>query len=91
MTKDKALRMALEALEMYELETNSEFQRKAITAIKKALAQPESEPVAWRTFDGEGEYQYRSYENNEDYGDWWSNIHPNHKNWVEPLYTHSKE
>jgi len=45
MTKDKALRMALEALEMYELETNSEFQRKAITAIKKALAQPEPEPV----------------------------------------------
>ena len=38
MTKDEALRMALDALEMYELETNSEFQRKAITAIKKALA-----------------------------------------------------
>jgi len=41
MTKDEALRMALEALEMYELETNSEFQRKAIAAIKKVLAQPE--------------------------------------------------
>jgi predicted DNA-binding transcriptional regulator YafY len=40
MTKDEALRLALEALEMYELETNSEFQRKAITAIKEALAHP---------------------------------------------------
>jgi len=46
MTKDKALKLALEALEMYELETNSEFQRKAITALKEALAQPEQEPVA---------------------------------------------
>jgi len=45
MSKDKALRMALDALEMYELETNSEFQSKAITAIKKALAQPHSEWV----------------------------------------------
>jgi hypothetical protein len=37
MTKDEALRLALEALEMYELETNSEFQRNAITAIKASL------------------------------------------------------
>jgi len=46
MTKNEALRLALDALEMYELETNSEFQRKAITAIKKALAHLEPEPVA---------------------------------------------
>jgi hypothetical protein len=46
MTKDEALRMALEALEMYELETNSEFQRKAITAIKEALSQPEPVQVS---------------------------------------------
>lgn len=25
------------------------------------------EPVAWRTFDGEGGYDYRSYEDNEGY------------------------
>jgi hypothetical protein len=47
MTDKEALKLELEALEMYELETNSEFQRKAITVIKKALAQPEQEPVAW--------------------------------------------
>jgi len=45
MTKDEALRLALEALEMYELETNSEFQRKAITAIKAAL-EAKDEPMA---------------------------------------------
>jgi hypothetical protein len=35
---------ALEALEMYAIETNSEFQRKAITALRAALAQ-QAEPV----------------------------------------------
>jgi hypothetical protein len=44
MNKDTALRLALEALEMYELETNSEFQRKAITAIKAALEANEFNP-----------------------------------------------
>jgi hypothetical protein len=48
MTDKKALKLALETLEMYELETNSEFQRKAITAIKKALAQPEQELVDYK-------------------------------------------
>ena len=45
MTKE-ALRIALEALEMYELETNSEFQRNAITAIKAAL-EAKDEPLAY--------------------------------------------
>jgi hypothetical protein len=40
MTKDEALELALEALEMYLLETNSDFQRKAVRAIKQALAAP---------------------------------------------------
>ena len=46
------LKLALEALEdacgeCCNAEYNPCFQRKAITAIKKALAQPEQEPVAW--------------------------------------------
>ena len=45
MTKDKALDLALEALEMYLLETNSDFQRKAVRAIKQALAEPVQEPA----------------------------------------------
>jgi hypothetical protein len=50
MTKDEALKLALEALELC---TNAgmipmylKANEKAITAIKEALAQPEQEPVA---------------------------------------------
>ncbi len=52
MTKDEALRLALEALEIEDLacrylkeQTPSQIVE-AITAIKKTLAQPEQEPVA---------------------------------------------
>ena len=48
MTKDKALKLALEALEYIHAETSTEEDRlidNAITAIKQALAAPESEPV----------------------------------------------
>ena len=54
MTKDEALKLALEALENIDrwLPTIGqkglrEYEADAITAIKKALAQPEQEPVAW--------------------------------------------
>lgn len=47
----------------------------------------DDQPVAWRTFDGEGGYDYRSYEMNETYDKEWSERNPNHKGWVEPLYT----
>jgi hypothetical protein len=60
----------------------------AITALKAALEQGEQEPVAWRTFDGEGGYDYRTYDDNENYRDEWDRRNPNHKGWVEPLYTH---
>ena len=53
MTKDEAMKMALEALEADELDMvddgsgNMVFRKEqAITAIKEALAQ-EQEPVAW--------------------------------------------
>ena len=49
MTKDEALRMALDALGNSWTEPNTkqyEIEKEAITAIKKALAQPEQEPVA---------------------------------------------
>ena len=62
MTKDEALKLTLEALEEYvnvvvsvndpnewtpKVADAGEPARKAITAIKEALAQPEQEPVAW--------------------------------------------
>ena len=50
----------------------------------------EQEPVAWRTFDGEGLYFYCSYEDNETYADVWNKRNPNHKGWVEPLYKDPK-
>ena len=57
MTKDEALKLALEALHGFipYLPLNDEAQcgryDKAITAIKEALAQPEQKPVAWLITD----------------------------------------
>jgi hypothetical protein len=53
MTKDEALKLALNALENHEGNyklgnAGCDRQEKAITAIKEALAQPEQEPVAMR-------------------------------------------
>jgi hypothetical protein len=42
--------------------------------------------VAWRTFDGEGGYDYRTYDDNENYRNEWDKRNPNHKGWVDPLY-----
>jgi hypothetical protein len=50
MTHTEALKMALEALGNTWTEPNNEqyeIEKKSITAIKEALAQPEQEPVAW--------------------------------------------
>jgi hypothetical protein len=47
------------------------------------------EPVAWRTFDGEGGYDYRSYEDNETYRDEYiARNGQKYAGWVETLYTH---
>ena len=50
MTKDEALKLALEALELHGQQYPhmvKGYCLDAITAIKEALAQPEQEPVAW--------------------------------------------
>jgi hypothetical protein len=48
MTKDEAMKQALEAMERYQVK-RQDFDRFAdeITAIKQALAAPVQEPVAW--------------------------------------------
>ena len=58
--------------------------------LRAELAKPVErvEPAAWRTFDGEGGYMFRAYEDNEDYQEWWEKRNPHHKGWVEPLYLH---
>ncbi len=45
------------------------------------------EPLAWRTFDGEGGYDYRGVDGNEDYRDEFIERNPGHANWVDALYT----
>jgi hypothetical protein len=55
MTKDEALKLALDALNTTESDCGSrawEREQEAITAIKEALAQPEQEPVAWMNQNG---------------------------------------
>ncbi len=50
MTKDEALKMALEALENHTAIKHPQqrgYRDEAIAAIKDALTEPEQEPVAW--------------------------------------------
>lgn len=54
--------------------------------LAKIAQMERQEPVEWRTFDGEGGYDYRNFAGNEDYQAVWEARNPNHKGWVEPLY-----
>ena len=57
MTQDE-LKLVLEFVKSINLGSRSasvEQQRQVITAIEKALAQPEQEPVAWLSIDSIGE------------------------------------
>jgi len=48
------------------------------------------EPFAWATFDGEGGYDLRLYEENESYKDEWIALNgERYKDWVMPLYRES--
>jgi hypothetical protein len=69
------------------------FEPRKFADLVRASTPPqrtEQEPVAWRTFDGEGQYEYRAYEENESYADDWNKRNPNHAGWVDKLYTHSQ-
>ena len=82
-----------ETEEWHEIVLNQkQFLDKMELLLAKTAAppQPEQAPVAWRTFDGEGGYDYRSYEDNESYADDWNKRNPNHAGWVDKLYTHSQ-
>lgn len=58
----------------------------ALQRLTDVQQEMEQEPVAWRTFDGEGGYDYRTYEGNEDYAAEWAQRNPRYIGWVEPLY-----
>jgi hypothetical protein len=79
MTKDEALRLALEALE-YEAQKGNDnayqFEREAI----KAALEAKDEPVAWMTINAYGEEDDIHYENPEGHlTEGWT---------YKPLYTH---
>ena len=42
--------------------------------------------VGWRTFNGEGGYDFRDYFLNENYKEEWEERNPFHKGWVDALY-----
>ena len=52
MTKDEALKLALEALKQIDEAMPFPVAKLAQASIKEALAQPENEPVAWGVFEG---------------------------------------
>jgi hypothetical protein len=77
---------AQQALDEWRDDPGSVRMASLMMQLRAALEQPEQEPVAWRTFDGEGGYEYRDYDDNENYRNEWDKRNPNHKGWVEPLY-----
>ena len=71
MTKDEALKLALEALEdlgMKHFESTGEvLYKETFTAIKEALAQPEQEPKSWAKFSAKGNIIDLLNEPDDDY------------------------
>ena len=70
MTKDEALKLALEALEYIEHNYMSlpKSGETAITAIREALAQPEQEPVAWFEHNPDLDAWFLAYSKNQNPG-----------------------
>ena len=85
MTKDEALKLALEALEYEPINKTSgekDLKDQAITAIKEALAQPEQKPVAWRGYNwghSPDDWVYRDFDD--------PILDGNGNNVGQPLYT----
>lgn len=76
---------------MSDLLSAAEKERDALRAELDALKAwkeevEKQEPLAWRTFDGEGGYDYRGVDGNEDYRDEFIERNPKHANWVDALY-----
>jgi hypothetical protein len=62
-------------------------QPAAKPAQAKTVARDEPEPFAWATFDGEGSYDLRLYQDNESYRDEYLKRNgPQFRSWVVPLY-----
>lgn len=79
-------RDALRAAVQHEADCVEAAKAEIVTLRVKIEMMERQEPVAWRTFDGEGGYDYRSYADNENYQLGWNARNPNYAGWVEPLY-----
>ena len=77
-TKNEAMKMVLEALEGADIIDCD--MRDAIVVIKKVLAQPDQEPVAWDNC--QGEKQCRSWCGNSRCVSHWNYTTPPQRTWV---------
>lgn len=73
----------------YRIELDKLSQRNCELRTENAALKEQSvtEQVAWRTFDGDGGYDYRAYDENENYHEEWIKRNPHHIGWVDRLYT----
>lgn len=65
MTKDEALKMAIETLENIDGKRFQHFIDETIQSCKEALEQPAQKPVAWMDEEGIWEYEWESYSENK--------------------------
>lgn len=83
------LQQNLDLATEYRIELDKLSQRNCELRMENAALKEQSvtEQVAWRTFDGEGGYDYRDYDENENYYEEWIKRNPQHIGWVDRLYT----
>jgi hypothetical protein len=89
MTRDEIIEMAREAdLWVAGQDPYQEQIERFAALVEQRASKPETaaEPVAWRTFDGEGGYDYRDFYQNEAYELEWKRRNPARADWVTPLY-----
>ena len=87
-----------ELIEQLRYESGPVARDEAANSIESLLAENErlkaelskyrdAPVVAWREFDGEGGYDYRSYDDNEDFRSEYRKRNPSkiYHDWVQPL------
>ena len=84
----KRLDLIIDALDRVDTFDWNQQDNKLIKDARIAARElRELEPVAWATFDGEGSYDFMSYEHNETYRDEYIKRNGDkYANWVKPLY-----
>jgi hypothetical protein len=87
-----ALRCMYDKSREYEAEAAQrawEVWKAGRASLAQLTVAAEQEPFAWATFDGEGSYDLRLYEDNEAYrDDYIKRNGEKYASWVKPLYAH---